>query len=216
LLVNLRVFIEMRTRNDSEAQRASLFAEIDAMVRVIPEEELSIQWDIAAEVTVLETPQLLQFYPREELIGALSRAVDHVPAGSEVGLHLCYGDPGGKHVIDPKDLSLLVELANAVMAQARHPIAWLHMPVPASRTDAAYFAALQKLKHSSDTDLYLGLVHLADGLEGAEDRIAAAQPFARHFGIATECGLGRRPKDTIPDSISLHARIAQSDKLAGM
>ena len=209
-------FVPEAMRSIWPVYEAALFAEIDAMVSVIPEEELSIQWDIAAEVTVLETPQLLQFYPREELIGALSRAVDHVPAGSEGGLHVCDGDPGGKHVIEPKDLSLLVELANAVIKKARHPIAWLHMPVPASRTDAAYFAALQKLKHSSNTDLYLGLVHLADGLEGAEDRIAAALPFARHFGIATECGLGRRPKDTIPDSISLHARIAQSDKLARM
>ena len=48
------------------------------------------------------------------------------------------------------------------------------MPVPLTRTDAAYVAALQKLERVQDTDLYLGLVHLADGLEGAEKRIAAA------------------------------------------
>jgi len=189
---------------------AALFAEIDEMVTVIPEQALSIQWDIAAEVTVLETPQLAQIFPKDELIGSLVRAVDHVPARSEVGLHLCYGDPGGKHVIEPKDLSLLVEVANSVKARARHPIAWLHMPVPLTRTDAEYFAALQKLERTKDTDLYLGLVHLADGLEGAEKRIAAASSFVRDFGIATECGLGRRPKDKISEIVSLHARIART------
>jgi len=189
---------------------AALFAEIDEMVTVIPEQALSIQWDIAAEVTVLETPQLSRIFPKDELIGSLVRAVDHVPAGSEVGLHLCYGDPGGKHVIEPKDLSQLVELANAIKARARHPIAWLHMPVPLTRTDAAYFAALQKLERAKDTDLYLGLVHLADGLEGAEKRIAAASSVVRGFGIATECGLGRRPKDKISEIVSLHARIART------
>jgi len=193
---------------------AALFAEIDAMVTVIPEQALAIQWDIAAEVTVLETPQLLQLFPREELIGSLVRAVDHVPARSEVGLHLCYGDPGGKHVIEPQDLSLLVALANAVTARARHPIAWLHMPVPITRTDAAYFAALQNLERAEDTELYLGLVHLADGPQGAEKRIAAASTFAGDFGIATECGLGRRPKDMISDIVSLHAQIARSVQFA--
>jgi hypothetical protein len=93
-------------------------AEIDEMVTVIPEQELSIQWDIAAEVTVMETPQLSHIFPKQELIGSLVRAVDHVPVRTEVGLHLCYGDPGGKHVIEPKDLSLLVELANAIKARA--------------------------------------------------------------------------------------------------
>jgi hypothetical protein len=180
------------------------------MVTVIPEQELSIQWDIAAEVTVMETPQLSHIFPKQELIGSLVRAVDHVPVRTEVGLHLCYGDPGGKHVIEPKDLSLLVELANAIKARARHPIAWLHMPVPLARTDAAYFAALQKLERAQDTDLYLGLVHLADGLKGAEMRIAAANSVVRDFGIATECGLGRRPKDRIPDIISLHAQIVRT------
>jgi hypothetical protein len=105
---------------------------------------------------------------------------------------------------------LLVELANAIKARARHPIAWLHMPVPLARTDAAYFAALQKLERAQDTDLYLGLVHLADGLKGAEMRIAAANSVVRDFGIATECGLGRRPKDRIPDIISLHAQIVRT------
>jgi hypothetical protein len=187
---------------------AALFAEMEEMARVIPPRELAIQWDIAAEVTVLETPAIRDAFPRQALIAGLVRAVDRVPAGSEVGLHLCYGDPGGKHVIEPKDLALLVELANAVSGAARHPIAWLHMPVPISRTDDEYFAALESLRVPG-AELYLGLVHLADGLEGGRRRIAAAQRCIDRFGIATECGLGRRPRERIPEIVDLHAALAR-------
>lgn len=188
---------------------AAMFGEIDAMLRVIPAEELAIQWDIAAEVTVLETPALRAIYPRAALVAALTRAVDRVPASTEVGLHLCYGDPGGKHVVEPQDLSLLVGLANEVGAGVRHPIAWLHMPVPQSRSDAGYFQSLQDLRRGRDTELYLGLVHHADGVAGGLRRMQAAQPFVADFGIATECGLGRRPKQQIAEIISIHAQLAR-------
>jgi hypothetical protein len=189
---------------------AALFAEIDEMIKAIPAHELAIQWDIAAEVTVLETPDLEAMYPRRMLVDGLVRAVDRVPAASQVGLHLCYGDPGGKHVIEPKDLSLLVGLANTVASKARHPIAWLHMPVPISRTDAEYFQSLVNLRQASDTELFLGLVHLTDGVEGGKRRMAAAQKVVDKFGIATECGLGRRPREQIPAMISLHAALARA------
>jgi hypothetical protein len=188
---------------------AALFAEIHDMLKVIAADELAIQWDIAAEVTVLETPDLERMYPRQMLVEGLVRAVDHVPPASQVGLHLCYGDPGGKHVIEPKDLSLLVQLANTVASKAHHPIAWLHMPVPVSRADAGYFQSLANLRQTSDTELYLGLVHLADGLEGGKRRIAAAQKIVDKFGIATECGLGRRARQQIPQIIALHAELAR-------
>jgi hypothetical protein len=189
---------------------AAMFGEIDAMLRVIPAKELAIQWDIAAEVTVLETPPLREVYPRAALVEALIRAVDRIPAPTEVGLHLCYGDPGGKHVVEPKDLSLLVALANEVGAGARRPIAWLHMPVPRLRTDLAYFRSLSDLQRGRDTELHLGLVHHADGVAGGLRRMQAARAFVEDFGIATECGLGRRSKQQIADIIAIHAQLARS------
>ena len=190
---------------------AAMFAEVDAMLRVIPAQELAIQWDIAAEVTVLETPALEQRYTRAALVTGLVRAIDHVAVPAEVGLHLCYGDPGGKHVVEPKDLSLLVGLANEIRAAARRPISWLHMPVPQSRSDAAYFQSLTDLERDPGTRLHLGLVHRADGVEGGRARMRAAQRVVADFGIATECGLGRRPKDQIAEVLSIHAQLARHE-----
>jgi hypothetical protein len=84
----------------------------------------------------------------------------------------------------------------------------MHMPVPRDRADDAYFAPLRDLKLHQETELYLGLVHIHDGAEGARGRIAAAQRAVAKFGVATECGMGRRPSETIPDLLRLHSAVA--------
>jgi hypothetical protein len=55
------------------------------------------------------------------------------------------------------------------------------------------------------TRLFLGLVHDADGVEGTRRRIAVAAKYAGDFGIAAECGFGRRPPETIPNLLRVHA-----------
>jgi len=46
---------------------------------------------------------------------------------------------GAKHAIEPKDAGKLVEISNALAKAVAHPIAYIHMPVPIARSDAAYF-----------------------------------------------------------------------------
>ena len=46
------------------------------------------------------------------------------------------------------------------------------------------------------------------GLQGARRRIAAAREAVPAFGIATECGFGRRPPETVLPLLDLHARVA--------
>ena len=41
-------------------------------------------------------------------------------------------------------------------------------------------------------------------------RLAAAKQVVTEFGIATECGFGRRPPETVPDLIDLHHEVAVS------
>jgi hypothetical protein len=189
---------------------AAMVAEIEAMAAALPHDELAIQWDVAAEVTVCETPFLQSLFSKDELIAALVRVIDQVPGDVQVGIHLCYGDPGGKHVLQPKDLGLVVELANTIAAAASHPLAWIHMPVPADRSDPDYFRPLATLDRRPETAVFLGLVHLQDGTEGAARRIRVAEEFLAGFGIATECGLGRRPRETVGELIALHGQIARS------
>jgi hypothetical protein len=190
---------------------ARLNEEVDEMTAAIPHQDLAIQWDIAAEICyVLENPEMVKVIPMEVLVASIARVSQHVPVEAELGLHLCYGDPGHKHVVEPKDTKLMVDFTNQLVAAIKHPIAWVHMPVPRERDDVAYFAPLKGLKLDPPTELYLGLVHRSDGLGGARRRLAAAKQVVPEFGIATECGFGRRPPETVSDLIELHREVALS------
>jgi hypothetical protein len=39
---------------------------------------------------------------------------DAVPAGIELGYHLCYGSPADEHCVQPKDAGIMVEMTNAI------------------------------------------------------------------------------------------------------
>ena len=193
------------------AYEARLSEEIDEIAAAIPHKDLAIQWDIAAEICfVLENPEMVKLLPMEPMVASIARASAHVPADAELGLHLCYGDPGHKHVIEPKDTKLMVDLTNAIVAAIKHPIGWVHMPVPRDRDDVAYFTPLKGLKLGHGTELYLGLVHRTDGIDGARRRLAAAKQIVSDFGVATECGFGRRPPETVPALIDLHFEVASA------
>jgi len=120
-----------------------------------------------------------------------ARLAAAVPNGVELGFHLCYGDLDGKHFVQPLDATKLVEMANLITRSVQRPIHWMHMPVPIDRTDDAYFAPLKELQLQPSTELYLGLVHAQDGVDGTAKRIAAAKRFVPKFGIGSECGISR-------------------------
>jgi hypothetical protein len=130
-----------------------------------------------------------------------------VPRAVELGVHLCYGNRGGHHFIEPADTATAVEIANALFERVKRPINFLHLPVPVDRDDDAYFAPLRRLRLPTETELYLGLVHEHDGVAGANRRIAAASSAVTNFGIGTECGFGRRPPESIPYLLALHRDI---------
>jgi hypothetical protein len=172
----------------------------------IPHGELAVQWDVAVEFAVLEGIRRVHFQPVYEGVVARLRALRAaIPPDVEMGFHLCYGDSGGKHFKEPADASLLVKIANAISEESPRPIQWIHMPVPKERDDSAYYAPLKNLKLRPETRLFLGLVHPGDGIEGTRRRMAMAERFVKDFGIATECGFGRRPPETVPELLRVHA-----------
>lgn len=191
------------------AYEARMLTELNEILAAIPAQELAIQWDTAVEFVILEG--LIQTYLvnlEAEILERLVRLGNQVPAGVELGYHLCYGDYAHKHFTDPEDMAKLVSIATGIHAGLTRPLTWIHMPVPRDRTDAAYFAPLKQLKLGPETELYLGLVHYTDGVAGTQQRIQAAQQVITDFGVATECGLGRRPTETIPDLLQIHAAVA--------
>jgi len=162
---------------------------------------------VAVEIGMLEGVWKPAFDLRPGLWSRLWRLGEAVPAGVELGFHLCYGDYGHEHFIEPRDMGVLVEVANALSTGVQRPVDWVQMPVPRARTDEAYFAPLRELKLRPETELFLGLVHYTDGVEGSRRRMEVAQRFVERFGISTECGLGRRPRDTIEPLLRMHAEL---------
>lgn len=194
------------------AYERQLMAELDQILATIPHDQLAVQWDVAVEFGILEGvfPSYLTGDTQEKIPGILDRLVRYcgrVPDAVELGIHLCYGDAGHQHFKEPDDTSLLVEVANALAARVARPIQWIHMPVPRDRDDDAYFAPLDYLALHPETELYLGLIHMTGGVEAASRRIAAAGRHAASFGVATECGFGRRPAETVRDLMQIHADV---------
>ncbi len=189
--------------------RERLLLETDQILASIPNDHLSIQWDVAIEFAVLEGLFPVWFdHPLQTIAGHLIQLTERIPTGVEVGFHFCYGDAGNKHFKEPEDMELLVSLANEITPNVSRPVDWIHMPVPIDRSDAAYFQPLGQLDQRNLKQLFLGLLHEQDGTDGAMKRMDAANNFVQGYGIATECGLGRRKPEIIPDLLALHAQLA--------
>ncbi|HUS14929.1 MAG TPA: hypothetical protein VM536_07895 [Chloroflexia bacterium] len=192
------------------AYEARMLGELQEIVQTVPHDQLAMQWDVAVEFGILEGVWRTPGFPSDEasLVARLVRLGEAVPADVELGYHLCYGDAGHKHFVQPADTARLVSVANAIAAGLQRPLNWIHLPVPRDRDDDAYFAPLQGLQLHPETELYLGLVHRTGGEEGTRKRIAAAQRAVPVFGIGTECGMGRRPAETISELLQAHAAVA--------
>ncbi len=163
--------------------RDLVYRELDGVLAAVPHDDLAIQWDCAVEFAVIETHAYpggsTPWWPGDVWQGLVDRAadaIDRVPLDVEVGVHLCYGDVSERHFVEPRDAANLTRFANELTDATARPITWIHLPVPIERDDDAYFAPLEQLA-ISDAELYLGLVHREDGVDGARRRIETA---ARH------------------------------------
>ena len=196
------------------AYETAMQREIAHISSVVPHDKLAFQWDTAVEFGILEGvfPPYFSGDAREGVLDRLLRYAGWVPVDIELGYHLCYGDFEHAHFKQPVDTGKLVDVANALSAGVSRPLTWIHLPVPRDRADVAYFAPLGDLALQDDTELYLGLVHFGDGIDGTERRIASASGVVSSFGVATECGMGRRPPEQVEALLDIHAAV--SDALA--
>ena len=190
---------------------AALFADVDKAMANMPHDRVAVQWDVAVEFVLLEGGMGMTPVSLEEIVPALVRAVDQLPADVPVGLHLCYGDYGHQHFQDPESLQMQVDLVNAVVAAASRPLNFVSFTVPQARADAEYFAPLSALQ-APDTELYFALVpyHPAAQAEGTTaTQIAHVEAVLgeREWGICTECGMGRVHAEDVPVLLDLHSTI---------
>jgi hypothetical protein len=192
-----------------KAYEAAMMREVEKICRQIPHHDLAIQWDVCSEV--LEIAGNLTFLPGEPWARAGSqfeRIAGMIPSSVMLGYHFCYGDLAHRHLVEPENLGLSVRIANLAITNSKRRVDWVHMPVPIARGDDAYFAPLSGLQNG-DTEMFLGLIHLHDGVEGGLTRARAARRYLSRFGVATECGLGRRDSGTLADVLRIHREVVE-------
>jgi len=180
------------------------------IAKAIPANDLAIQWDVCQEVLAFEG--YFKDRPadyRKQTFDMLGRLGDSVPAGIELGYHLCYGSPADEHLVQPKDTAILVEMLEGIAAATRRPIDFFHIPVPKGRTDETYYAPLKDWKRPAGTELYLGLLHHADET-GDKARMAVAKKFIEDFGLSAECGWGRTEPGRLPGLLTGHRVAAEA------
>ena len=186
-----------------------LIGEVAKIAAAVPNDRIALQWDVCQEVLAWEgyyEEGPIDF--RSETIDVLKRVGDAVPDAMELGYHLCYGSPADEHCVQPKDMAIMVEMANATSAGVARPIQFFHMPVPKGRSDDAYFTPLDNLRLHPETELYLGLIH-HDDPEGDMARLAAARRHVKVDGVATECGMARGDPARLPSLLAAHVRAAR-------
>jgi len=201
------MYVSPRAHDDYlRVYERALLGALRRITTTIPYGSLSIQWDICQEVLVFENyfPSRPPNY-KERIWALLGRLGDAVPAGVELGYHLCYGSPADQHLVMPKDTAILTELANGILGRVQRRVDFLHLPVPRERDDTAYFVPLHALRLPLDARLYLGLIHHADEA-GDRRRIATARIVTPRFGVATECGWGRTDPARVTGLLASHRR----------
>jgi hypothetical protein len=197
------------------AYERAMLREVERICAAIPHNDLAIQWDVCIEMIAWDgrAANAQPFPGMEQVFSAtFARLGGAVPADVELGFHLCYGDLDAKHFVQPEDATKMVELANLIVRSVPRTVNWMHMPVPMDRTDDAFYAPLKGLQLSPETELYLGLVHAQDGVEGTRRRMATARKYVNDFGIASECGISRgRDEQVALDFINTYAGAAAAE-----
>ncbi|MBK01292.1 MAG: hypothetical protein CL464_02370 [Acidimicrobiaceae bacterium] len=197
-----------------EAWVVAMEKEVSRIVDNIPNGSLAIQWEVVIEFGILEG---IWTYldSGESGIATRSEIAQHVlhlgsliPDSVELGYHFCYGDAGHRHFTEPSDASHLAWAAGIVFERLDRSVEWIHLPVPRTRDDVEYFQPLADLNVPDTTELYLGLVHETGGEDGTRRRIDAASQVLTRFGVATECGLGRRPLAGLGPLLDQHAAVS--------
>ncbi|KAL1864716.1 hypothetical protein Daus18300_007518 [Diaporthe australafricana] len=196
------------------AYETALLRDLGRIEAAVPPEDLAVQWDCAVEFGILEGVALPVMQPwftshRAHIDAALVRLGRAVGRRVELGFHLCYGDIGHQHFCEPRDMGLLVDVAQTVLSGVGRPVSWFHMPVPKGRVDDGYFAPLAGLVPvlGEGTEIYLGLVHVDDE-EGTLARIETASKVLGDFGVATECGMGRTPPEHFDSIMAVSAAVS--------
>jgi hypothetical protein len=169
--------------------------ELVRLTAAIPPSELAIQWDMAYETQDIE--RVLAWTSEgawERFAGPVRRLTRLIPPDVLVGYHLCYGTFPEWPMYEPRDMGLMVRMANFAVAESGRTVDWLHLTGPRylRSEDRSFFRPLADLE-PGDARVFLGIVLPIDGVSGLRRRHATAARYLDDFGVAMYCGFGRQP-----------------------
>lgn len=204
----------------------SFRAEIARVLEVVPRDELAIQLDLAGEVELEEyrrRPQDFQmpifeasheYRKMDGAVGLIANIASAVPGEIELGFHLC----AIYHIDESQgqDLNVHVDWANALAERIKRQINYIHIPTVPDHNEKD-FETLKRLRLHPETKLFLGLIHLQDGIGGARHRIRAAAASRPDFGIAAFCGLNQPSRQeymhphSVDEIFEIHRKVDEID-----
>ena len=115
-----------------------------------------------------------------------------------MGFHWCYGTWGGWPMKDMDDLGLCVRMTEEALARIDRRVDYVHMPA-LKHPQPEFFAPLAGLEEQ-DVDVYLGIIHHTDGVEGFTrahgDGPSLPRPLRDRLGVRLWT---RRPGRASPD-----------------
>ena len=178
--------------------RNALWSELRQIIGEIPAQDLTIQFDLGMEAEheeYLRRPDAWDqpihktfHWTQAEMAESVAWLANQIPPEVELGFHICsiwHHDPSAG-----QDNAVLVDTANAVASRLRRPVSYFHMPVIPEHRQEDY-APFKDVTLPAGTEIYLGLINVSDGLEGAKRRLGMAERILTDFGVANYCGLGR-------------------------
>ncbi|NUS93137.1 MAG: hypothetical protein HOQ36_12140 [Nocardia sp.] len=191
-------------------------------VRELAGTEVVIQLEATAELVLAATAQPLHTALDRAL--GLARGMAELaaaaPAGTRFGVHLCLGSLRNKARAILRDTRPLVDLANSVVRHwpAGRPLEFVHAPLAAGDVPPPrrpeFYSPLGDLALGEHTAFYAGLVHdVPTEQEQLQVLSLVEAALGRPVdGVASACGLGRRPRSVADAMLARADRIAAGDE----
>jgi hypothetical protein len=198
------------------AYHDAIVDDISRMLEEIPAEDLVIQWDYCTELCDTvgvdtdnreidalwpwnpkgTTEQKFATHTAKEYIGPLTEGI---PAEVLYGYHLCLGTWPKCPLTPVRDLTLVVRIANAIVANTPRRVDFVHLPMT-KEADRQFCAPLTDL-NIGEARVFLGL-EWKDGRDAMLRRAKAAREFLPSFGISHYCGYGRDTVEQMPELLA--------------
>jgi hypothetical protein len=189
--------------------------DIELICEHVPLEDLQIQFDLAQEFVdmasgdakgIADWPEATLEEKIRRHAATLPELARWVPEGARMGFHWCYGTWGGWPMKDMDDLGLCVRMTEEALARIDRRVDYVHMPA-LKHPQPEFFAPLGGLE-GQDVDVYLGIIHHTDGVEGFSERMEMARRYRDRFGIGSVCGYGRVDPAELPQILAVHRDCA--------